>query len=69
MEAWWRLLRLASWLSSAQAAEYLNVHPATLRKLTSQGSIRFEQDAPNSKLYFEAERLDEWRRAGGGNAA
>ncbi len=57
------------WLDTEQAANYLGVHPVTLRKLAANGRVPFEQDKPGAKLWFEASRLDSWRRGQGHEAA
>lgn len=53
------------WLDSRHAAEYLNVHRDTLRKLAAKRAIHSEQDGPGCKLYFRRSDLDAWRRGGG----
>lgn len=53
------------WLDSRSAAEYLNVHRDTLRKLAAERAIPSEQDGPGCKLYFRRSDLDTWRRSGG----
>ena len=56
------------WLDSRGAAEYLGLHPDTVRKLAAERAIPAEQDGPGCKLFFLRRDLDEWRR-GGGRAA
>jgi len=56
---------LPEWLDSRGAAEYLGLHPDTIRKLAAERAIPAEQDAPGCKLFFLRQDLDEWRRAGG----
>lgn len=53
------------WLTCAAAAEYLGVHPDTLRKAARAGHIRFEQDGPGCRMFFRREDLDESRLAPG----
>jgi excisionase family DNA binding protein len=53
------------WLDSRGAADYLGLHPDTVRKLAAERAIPAEQDAPGCKLFFLRHDLDEWRRAGG----
>ena len=53
------------WLDSRGAAEYLGLHPDTVRKLAAERAIPTEQDGPGCKLFFLRHDLDEWRRAGG----
>lgn len=53
------------WLDSRGAAEYLGLHPDTVRKLAAERAIPAEQDGPRCKLFFLRQDLDEWRRAGG----
>jgi excisionase family DNA binding protein len=53
------------WLDSRGAAEYLGLHPDTVRKLAAERAIPAEQDGPGCKLFFLRQDLDEWRRAGG----
>ena len=53
------------WFDSRRAAEYLDVHRDTLRKLAAQRTIPSEQDGPGCKLYFRRTDLDRWRRSGG----
>ena len=57
--------RLPEWLDSRGAAEYLGLHPDTVRKLAAERAIPAEQDGPGCKLFFLRSDLDEWRRAGG----
>jgi excisionase family DNA binding protein len=53
------------WLDSRHAAEYLEIHRDTLRKLAAERAIPSEQDGPNCKLFFRRSDLDAWRRSGG----
>jgi len=53
------------WLDSRGAADYLGLHPDTVRKLAAERAIPTEQDGPGCKLFFLRQDLDEWRRAGG----
>lgn len=53
----------AGWMDSKAAAEYLGLSVNALRKLTSERSVPFSQDAPGGKCWFHASDLDEWRRA------
>jgi excisionase family DNA binding protein len=53
------------WLDSRGAAEYLGLHPDTIRKLAAERAIPAEQDGPGCKLFFLRQDLDEWRRTGG----
>jgi excisionase family DNA binding protein len=55
--------RVAQWLDVRGAADYLGIHPDTLRKLAAQRSIPTHQDGPRCKLYFRRDELDEWRLA------
>jgi excisionase family DNA binding protein len=55
---------LPEWLDSRRAAEYLGLHPDTIRKLAAERAIPAEQDGPGCKLFFLRQDLDEWRRAG-----
>lgn len=52
------------WLSTQEAADYLGIHEDTLTKAAARGEVRFEQDKPGAKRWFEPEALDEWRRGG-----
>ena len=56
---------LPEWLDSRSAAEYLGLHPDTVRKLAAERAIPAEQDGPGCKLFFLRRDLDTWRRAGG----
>ena len=53
------------WLDSRGAADYLGLHPDTVRKLAAERAIPAVQDGPGCKLFFLRQDLDEWRRAGG----
>ena len=53
------------WFDSRHAADYLNLHRDTLRKLAAERTIPSEQDGPSCKLYFRRSDLDTWRRGGG----
>ena len=55
----------AEWLDSRHAADYLDVHRDTLRKLAAERAIPSEQDGPGCKLYFRRSDLDAWRSGGG----
>ncbi len=55
--------RVAEWLNARGAADYLGVHPDTLRKLAAQRAVPTHQDGPRCKLYFRRDELDEWRRS------
>jgi excisionase family DNA binding protein len=50
------------WMTSAKAADYLDVPISTLRKLTAAGSVPFAQDVPGGRCYFKRSELDRWRR-------
>ena len=56
---------VGEWLDSRRAAEYLDVHRDTLRKLAAERAIPSEQEGPGCKLYFRRSDLDSWRRSGG----
>ena len=53
------------WLDSQGAAQYLGLHPDTVRRLAAERAIPAEQDGPRCKLFFHRAALDEWRRTGG----
>lgn len=53
-----------AWLDLSDAAEYLRLHPDTLRKRAKAGLIPFEQDAPRCRLFFRRTDLDAWRHVG-----
>jgi excisionase family DNA binding protein len=53
------------WLDSQGAAEYLGLHPDTIRRLAAERAIPAEQDGPRCKLFFRRAALDEWRCTGG----
>ena len=53
------------WLDSRTAAEYLDVHRDTLRKLAAERAIPVHQDGRGCKLFFRRSDLDEWRDRGG----
>ncbi len=55
----------SEWFDSRGAAEYLGLHPDTVRKLAAERAIPAEQDGPGCKLFFLRQDLDQWRRAGG----
>lgn len=55
----------SEWLDSRSAAEYLDVHRDTLRKLAAEGAIPVHQDGRGCKLFFRRADLDEWRERGG----
>ena len=57
------------WLTTREAAEHLRIGVSELHRLAAAGQVPHEQDAPGSKLFFNAHDLDEWRRAGGRRAA
>lgn len=52
------------WLDSRAAADYLGIPHSTLRKLTADRAIPFEQSAPGCKCYFRTDELDDWRVKG-----
>lgn len=56
---------MPEWLDSRGAAEYLGLHPDTVRKLAAERAIPTEQDGPRCQQFFLRRDLDEWRRAGG----
>jgi excisionase family DNA binding protein len=51
-----------SWLTTAQAADYLGTTPNALHKLTASRSVPFTQDAPGGRCYFRRFDLDDWRQ-------
>ena len=53
------------WLDSQGAAEYLGLHPDTVRRVAAERAIPAEQDGPRCKLFFRRTALDEWRCTGG----
>jgi excisionase family DNA binding protein len=53
------------WLTTREAAQHLGMHPDTLRKLASAGTIPSEQDAPGCARHFRLSELDRWRESGG----
>ncbi len=53
------------WLSVAEAADHLGLHPDTLRKRAKAGLIPFAQEAPGCCISFRRSDLDAWRQAGG----
>ena len=57
-----------AWMTSEQAAAYLDLAQTSLHKLTSARTIPFEQEGPNCNCYFKRSELDAWRRAGGARA-
>lgn len=54
-----------SWLTLAEAAKYLSLHPDTLRKHAKAGRMPYEQEGPGCRMYFRGSELDAWRYAGG----
>jgi helix-turn-helix protein len=50
------------WLDTKDAADYLSVHPVTLRKLAAERRIDFQQEERGRKLYFSTRELDRHRR-------
>jgi hypothetical protein len=50
------------WLDTKDAADYLSVHPVTLRKLAAERRIDFQQEGPGCKLWFSTRVLDRHRR-------
>ena len=52
------------WLDARGAADYLGVHPDTVRKLAASRALPAHQDGPRCKLYFRRTELDDWRLAG-----
>jgi excisionase family DNA binding protein len=54
---------VSEWMDARGAAEYLGIHPDTLRKLAAQRSIPAHQDGPRCKLYFRRDELDAWRHS------
>lgn len=67
------LLRLAQpgehiedrWLTTRDAAQYLAMHPDTLRKRAAALKIPYEQEARGCTLHFQRSALDRGREAGG----
>jgi hypothetical protein len=57
-----------AWLDVASAAQYIGVHPDTLRKRAKAGLVPFEQEAPGHRIYFLRSELAAWRGAGGAAA-
>jgi excisionase family DNA binding protein len=55
--------RAVRWLDVRGAADYLGIHPDTLRKLAAQRAIPTHQHGPRCKLFFLRGELDEWRLA------
>jgi hypothetical protein len=55
--------RATKWLDVRGAADYLGIHPDTLRKLAAQRAIPTHQEGPRCKLYFLRGELDGWRLA------
>lgn len=53
------------WLTLAEAAKYLSLHPDTLRKHAKAGRIPHTQEGQGCRMYFRRSDLDTWRRAGG----
>ncbi len=46
------------WLSSADAAEYLGIHPTTLRERAAEGRIDSVQDTPGGPRFYRPADLD-----------
>lgn len=54
------------WFSTKEAADYLRIHPDTLRRLRRQGrGPRYAQPAPRF-IRYSLEALDEWLTSGEG---
>ena len=51
-----------SWLSTADAAKYLDITVNALHKLTAARVIDFEQSGPGCKCWFKRSALDAYRR-------
>jgi hypothetical protein len=51
------------WLDVDGAAAYLSSTPSAIRSLKKRGEIPFHQ-APNGRLLFRPEELDDWVRGG-----
>src|SRR4051794_38172167 len=49
------------WLTTDEAADYLSIHPVTLRKLAAERRVPFEQERPGCALHFRQAELDGWR--------
>jgi excisionase family DNA binding protein len=49
------------WLDTRSAAEYLGVHPDTVRRLAAERTVPSEQEGPGCKLFFRRRDLDAWR--------
>jgi len=56
---------LDRWLTTREAAEYLAMHPDTLRKLAAARTISSVQDGPGCVRHFRLSDLDTWRESGG----
>ena len=51
-------------LDTRGAAEYLSIHPVTLRKWAAEGRVEFEQEEKGCKMFFSTRVLDRHRRGG-----
>jgi excisionase family DNA binding protein len=50
----------ARWMSITTAAEYLDCPVERLRKLVQRRAIPFNQEAPNTRVFFDRHALDRW---------
>jgi excisionase family DNA binding protein len=50
------------WLTTREAAEYLRIHPVTLRRLAAERRVPFIQECPGCALHFRRSDLDARRR-------
>jgi excisionase family DNA binding protein len=50
------------WLNTREAADYLNMHTDTLRRLAAERRIPFVQEGPHCKLHFKRSELDAYRQ-------
>lgn len=53
------------WISSRQAAAYLDIHYSTLKERAAAGELPGHQDTPSGPLKFKRSELDDWRRSNG----
>ena len=51
------------WMSVETAAAYLDVSAERVRKLQARSEIPYYQEAPNCRVFFRRQELDQWMRA------
>lgn len=51
---------MTEWMTTKQAAKYMNVHPDTVRRYVREGCLRSFKRTPRSRHRFRREWLDDF---------